>query len=56
MITSSLLTTKLYIPPSRPKPVERPRLIERLDEEPRLGRWMTLASQAVEGMAHKLLD
>ena len=27
-----LLTTKLYIPPTRPKFVPRPRLIERLNE------------------------
>ena len=37
-----LLTTKLYIPPTRPELVPRPRLIERLNEG--LHRKMTLIS------------
>ncbi len=37
-----LLTTKLYIPPTRPELVPRPRLIERLNAE--LGRKLTLIS------------
>lgn len=37
-----ILSTKLYIPPSRPKRVSRPRLIEQLDEG--LHRKMTLIS------------
>ncbi|MBN2389616.1 MAG: LuxR family transcriptional regulator [Anaerolineae bacterium] len=37
-----LLTTKLYVPPPRPDLVERPRLIERLNEGLRLGRKLTL--------------
>ncbi|MBN1976759.1 MAG: AAA family ATPase [Anaerolineae bacterium] len=40
----SLLTTKLYAPPPRPNLVERPRLIERLDEGLRLGHKLTLVS------------
>ena len=40
----SLLTTKLYIPPPRPNLVERPRLIERLDDGLRLGHKLTLVS------------
>ena len=39
-----ILTTKLYIPPPRPRLVPRPRLIERLDEGLRLGRKLTLVS------------
>jgi len=39
-----LLTTKLYVPPSRPGLVPRPRLIERLDEGLRQGRKLTLLS------------
>jgi LuxR family maltose regulon positive regulatory protein len=39
-----LLMTKLYIPPSRPGLVRRPRLIQRLDESLRLGRKLTLLS------------
>jgi LuxR family maltose regulon positive regulatory protein len=49
-----LLTTKLYIPPPLPNPVERPRLIERLNEglprqsaslsEGRFARKLTLIS------------
>jgi hypothetical protein len=31
-MATPLLTTKLYIPPVRPNLVERPRLIERLNE------------------------
>ena len=30
-MTTTLLTTKLYIPPPRPELVSRPRLIERLN-------------------------
>ncbi|MGC9395352.1 MAG: LuxR C-terminal-related transcriptional regulator [Anaerolineae bacterium] len=37
-----LLTTKLYVPPPRPDLVERPRLIERLNEGVLLGRKLTL--------------
>ncbi len=39
-----LLTTKLYIPPSRPNLVHRPRLIERLDEALRLKHRLILIS------------
>jgi LuxR family maltose regulon positive regulatory protein len=39
-----LLTTKLYIPPTHPNLVSRPRLIARLDEGLRLGRKLTLVS------------
>lgn len=41
-----LLSTKLYIPPIRPRErvVPRPRLIERLNEGPRSGRKRTLIS------------
>jgi LuxR family maltose regulon positive regulatory protein len=39
-----LLTTKLYVPPPLPSLVERPRLIERLNEGPRSGRKLTLIS------------
>jgi len=41
---TSLLTTKLYVPPPRPNLVPRPRLIERLNEGLRLGRRLTLIS------------
>jgi LuxR family maltose regulon positive regulatory protein len=41
-MTTPLLTTKLYIPPPRPNLVERPRLIERLNEG--LHRKLTLIS------------
>ena len=41
-LTASLLTTKLYISPTRPELVPRPRLIERLDEV--LHRKLTLIS------------
>ncbi len=41
-MTESLLTTKLYIPPTRPELVPRPRLIERLDGG--LHRKLTLIS------------
>jgi LuxR family maltose regulon positive regulatory protein len=41
-MTIPLLTTKLHIPLSRPGLVERPRLIERLDEGLRLGHKLTL--------------
>ncbi|MCP4543019.1 MAG: LuxR family transcriptional regulator [Chloroflexi bacterium] len=43
-MTASLLSTKLYIPPSRPELVPRPHLVERLDEGLRLGRKLTLIS------------
>ncbi|MCP4543013.1 MAG: hypothetical protein GY832_38345 [Chloroflexi bacterium] len=43
-MTIPLLTTKLYIPPPRPGLVERPHLIERLDEGLRLGHKLTLIS------------
>jgi len=39
-----LLTTKLYIPLSRPNLVPRPRLIQRLDEGLRLGCKLTPVS------------
>ncbi|MBN1811327.1 MAG: hypothetical protein JXA14_05795 [Anaerolineae bacterium] len=41
---TSLLATKLYIPPPRPNLVKRPRLIERLDEGLRLGHRLILVS------------
>jgi LuxR family maltose regulon positive regulatory protein len=41
---STLLTTKLYIPPPLPNLVERPRLVKRLDEGLRLGHRLTLIS------------
>ena len=45
----SLLATKLYIPPTRPELVSRPRLIERLNaglgqSPPAFGRRLTLVS------------
>lgn len=40
----SLLTTKLYVPPVRPQLVERPRLVERLEQALRLGHRLTLIS------------
>jgi LuxR family maltose regulon positive regulatory protein len=43
-MTTTLLTTKLYIPPPRPNLVPRPHLVERLDEGLRLGRKLTLVS------------
>jgi LuxR family maltose regulon positive regulatory protein len=43
-MTTPLLTTKLHIPSIRPKLVPRPRLIERLNEGPRLGCKLTLIS------------
>jgi LuxR family maltose regulon positive regulatory protein len=45
-VTMPLLTTKLYIPPIRPRErvVPRPRLIEKLNEGPRSGRKLTLIS------------
>jgi LuxR family maltose regulon positive regulatory protein len=43
-MATPLLTTKLYIPPVRPKLVPRPRLIERLNEGPRSRRKLTLVS------------
>lgn len=43
-MTTTLLTTKLYIPSPRPSLVPRPRLIERLDEGLRLGHKFTLVS------------
>ncbi|MFL7791523.1 MAG: LuxR C-terminal-related transcriptional regulator [Anaerolineae bacterium] len=41
-MTTPLLTTKLYIPPPRSNLVERPRLIERLDDGLRLSHKLTL--------------
>ena len=38
----SLLATKLYVPPTRPELVSRPRLLERLNAG--LGRKLTLIS------------
>jgi LuxR family maltose regulon positive regulatory protein len=43
-MATSLLTTKLYIPPSRPNLVPRPRLIERLDEGLGMSHRLTLIS------------
>jgi LuxR family maltose regulon positive regulatory protein len=43
-MTIPLLTTKLYIPPTRPELVSRPRLIERLNEGAHSGRKMTIIS------------
>jgi LuxR family maltose regulon positive regulatory protein len=43
-VTTSLLTTKLYVPPPRPNLVPRPHLIERLDEGLHLGHKLTLIS------------
>ncbi len=39
-----ILATKLFIPPSRPQVVHRPRLIERLNEGLASGRKLTLIS------------
>jgi LuxR family maltose regulon positive regulatory protein len=39
-----LLTTKLYMPPARPRLVPRPQLIQKLDEGLHLGHRLTLAS------------
>jgi hypothetical protein len=39
-----LLTAKLYIPPSRPNLVPRPRLLRQLDDGLRLGHRLTLVS------------
>jgi len=43
-MSTTILATKLYIPPPRPKIVLRPRLIERLNEGLSLGRKLTLIS------------
>ena len=43
-MATTILTTKLYIPPPRPNLVSRPRLVERLDEGLRLGHKLTLIS------------
>jgi LuxR family maltose regulon positive regulatory protein len=43
-MATPLLTTKLYIPPPRPRLVKRPRLVERLDEGLRLSHRLTLIS------------
>ena len=43
-MSEPLLLTKLYVPPSRPKIVLRPRLIERLNEGLSAGRKLTLIS------------
>jgi LuxR family maltose regulon positive regulatory protein len=43
-MSTLLLTTKLYIPPSRPNLVPRPRLLQQLDEGLRLGHQLTLVS------------
>lgn len=45
-MVTTLLETKLYIPPIRPDRVSRRRLIERLDEGLRLGYRLTLISAA----------
>ena len=51
-MSTPLLTTKLFIPPTRPELVPRPRLIERLDEG--LHRKLTLIS-APAGFGKKSL-
>jgi len=43
-MSAPILATKLYIPPPRLELVPRPRLIEQLNEGPRLGRKLTLIS------------
>jgi LuxR family maltose regulon positive regulatory protein len=43
-MSAPIMTTKLYIPPLRPKIVPRPRLIERLNEGLSSGRKLTLIS------------
>jgi LuxR family maltose regulon positive regulatory protein len=43
-MSAPLLTTKLYIPPSRPNLVPRPRLLRQLDEGLRSGHRLTLVS------------
>jgi LuxR family transcriptional regulator, maltose regulon positive regulatory protein len=43
-MSTTVLATKLYIPPPRPKIVLRPRLIERLNEGLSSGRKLTLIS------------
>jgi LuxR family maltose regulon positive regulatory protein len=43
-VSNTLLTTKLYIPQTRPNLVPRPRLIERLNQAPRRGHRLTLIS------------
>jgi LuxR family transcriptional regulator, maltose regulon positive regulatory protein len=43
-MSTPILTTKLYIPPTRPQLVIRPRLIEQLNEGLFLGRKLTLIS------------
>ena len=43
-MSASILATKLYIPPPRPRVVLRPRLIERMNDGLRSGRKLTLIS------------
>ena len=43
-MSTPILATKLYIPPSRPKVVLRPRLIARLNEGLAAGHKLTLIS------------
>ena len=43
-MVTPLLTTKLHIPPPRPGLVQRPRLLQRLDEGLALGHRLTLIS------------
>ena len=43
-MSTPILATKLYVPPSRPKVVLRPRLIERLNEGLSAGHKLTLIS------------
>lgn len=43
-MSDTLLTTKLYAPPSRPNSVPRPRLVQKLDEGLMMGRRLTLVS------------
>jgi LuxR family transcriptional regulator, maltose regulon positive regulatory protein len=45
-VSAPILATKLYIPPSRPKIVLRPRLIERLNEGLSSGSKLTIISTA----------
>ncbi len=56
-MSTSLLTTKLFVAPPRPNLVPRPRLIRRLDEGLRLGHRLTLLSaQAGFGKTTLLSD
>jgi LuxR family maltose regulon positive regulatory protein len=43
-VSATLLTTKLYVPQTRPSLVPRPRLVQRLEQAPRFGHRLTLIS------------